>query len=104
AGADTAAIAFEQRQSQLLLKQPQLAADRTVGDVQLGGGQTDAAQPRGGFESAQGVERGQGMVAHGAYLTAMGGGNAGFAGAKTGLAPPLGRLCRGKQLSCCFFM
>jgi len=34
----------------------------------------------------------------------MDGGNAGFAGAETGRAPPCGRLRREKRLSCRFFM
>ncbi|MGX9719718.1 hypothetical protein [Stenotrophomonas acidaminiphila] len=44
------------------------------------------------------------IILHGAHPTAMDGGNAGFAGAETGRAPPCGRLRREKRLSCRFFM
>ncbi len=94
-GADAAAVAFDQRHSQFLLQGPHLAADRAMGHVQFVGGKADAAQPGGGLEGAQGVERGQGVIVfHGAHLTAMDGGNAGFAGAKAGRVPPCGRLRR----------
>ncbi|MDT4872566.1 hypothetical protein FQZ97_1077560 [compost metagenome] len=57
-------ILAEQRDPQLLLQQPHLPAYRAVGHVQLVGRTADALQPRGGFESAQGIQRGQ-VSAHG---------------------------------------
>ncbi|MNL88182.1 hypothetical protein D3C87_2177390 [compost metagenome] len=47
----------------MFLQQPDLPADRAMGDVQLFGRLTDAVQAGSGFESTKCVQRGK-VVAH----------------------------------------
>jgi hypothetical protein len=54
-----AAAAFEQRHAEFALKCLHLMADCAMGDVQFGAGTAEVEVPRGGFECAQGVQRGQ---------------------------------------------
>ena len=51
--------ALEQRRVEVALEPPHLLAHGGSADVQLGGGGDEAAEPRRGFESAQGVQRRQ---------------------------------------------
>ena len=49
--------ALEQCQAEVVFQQFQLPADRTMGDVQVLRGATNAAQAGGGLERAQRIER-----------------------------------------------
>ena len=58
---DAARQADEQRLLQSLFKRADVLADGSLGQAELGRGGGEIRQPRGGFETAQPVERGQGQ-------------------------------------------
>jgi len=57
-------FALEQHDTQVLLQQAQLTADRAMGDMQCLRRTANPAQPGGRFKAAQGIERGQRSVGH----------------------------------------
>ncbi len=54
-----AAAADEQAAGKMLLQRADMPADRALGNRQLFAGTGEGAQPRGGFECAQGIQRGE---------------------------------------------
>ena len=53
-------MALEQCRAEPFLEQTHMLTDRAVSHVQFGGGFLDAAEPAGGLEGAQRIQRGQG--------------------------------------------